>query len=180
MSLQSLSNERYTCSGLPLRSPGGCNSWPSALGLTLIMAQRITWIVAAFWPPAFIRVWFDLWPFARPFQSWNAEEDCHSLHYRRPVDFTIFPQNALRRALSELKMFNKNCLTTPHLLCCSHRLTRFHLSSQKTRHLNFLKSLNLEESVQSKWTSLPYAQADTRKIYKKLARLAQKRRGLIV
>ena len=26
-----------------------------------------------------------------------------------------------------------NILTTPHLLCCSHRLTRFHLSSQKCK-----------------------------------------------
>ena len=40
-------------------------------------------------------------------------------------------QNAMRRALSELKVFNKNCLTTPHLLCCTQRLTRFHPSSQK-------------------------------------------------
>ena len=39
-----------------LWSPGGCNIWPSAPGLTSIMAQGITCIVAAFWPPAFIRV----------------------------------------------------------------------------------------------------------------------------
>ena len=39
-----------------LWSPGGCNIWPSAPGLTSIMAQGITWIVAAFWPPAFIPV----------------------------------------------------------------------------------------------------------------------------
>ena len=40
-------------------------------------------------------------------------------------------QNVLRRALIELEVFKKNCLTTPHLLRCTHRLTRFHLSSQK-------------------------------------------------
>ena len=57
----------------------------------------------------------------------QAEEDYHSLHYRRPFDFTIFHrQNAMRRAFS----VNKNCLTTPHLLCCTHRLT---LSSQKMK-----------------------------------------------
>ena len=33
-----------------LWSPGGCNIWSSAPGLTSIMAQEITWIVAAFWP----------------------------------------------------------------------------------------------------------------------------------
>ena len=38
-----------------LRSPGGCNIWPRAQGLTSIMAQVITRIVATF-PPAFIRV----------------------------------------------------------------------------------------------------------------------------
>ena len=49
-----------------------------------------------------------------------------------PLWFYYFSrQNAMRRALSELKVFNKNCLTTPHLLCCTHRLTMFHLSSQK-------------------------------------------------
>ena len=37
-------------------SPGGCNVWPSAPGLTSIMAQGITWIVASFWPPAFVPV----------------------------------------------------------------------------------------------------------------------------
>ena len=36
----------------------------------------------------------------------------------------------MRRALSELKVFTE-ILTTPHLLYCTHRLTRFHLSSQK-------------------------------------------------
>ena len=34
-------------------------------------------------------------------------------------------QNALRRALNELKLFNRNRLTTPHLLCCTHRLGGF-------------------------------------------------------
>ena len=38
-----------------LWSPGGCNIWPRAPGLTSIMAQGLTQIVALFWSPAFIR-----------------------------------------------------------------------------------------------------------------------------
>ena len=42
-----------------LWSPGECNIWPKAPGLTSIMAQEITRIVAAFWPLTFIRVQFE-------------------------------------------------------------------------------------------------------------------------
>ena len=45
--------------------------------------------------PAFVRVQFKKRPLPRPFQSCNAEEDYHSLHYRRPFDLTIFPAKML-------------------------------------------------------------------------------------
>ena len=56
-SFQSWSNGRYICSGLPLMVGAIL-----AKSLRPIMAQGITWLVAAFWPPAFIRVQFEQRP----------------------------------------------------------------------------------------------------------------------
>ena len=41
-----------------LWSTDECNIWPRTPGLTSIMAQEITPIVTAVWPPVFIRVQF--------------------------------------------------------------------------------------------------------------------------
>ena len=46
-----------------------------------------------------------------------------------------FPAKCYEASFKRAQNVNKNCLTTPHLLCCTHRLTRFHLSSQQEIHL---------------------------------------------
>ena len=89
MSLQSWSNERYTCSGLPLMVSWWVQYQAKCPRPDFNSGPEDNLNSATFWPPAFIRLLFDLWPVARPFHSWNAE-GCHSLHYHRPVDFTIF------------------------------------------------------------------------------------------
>ena len=68
----------------------------------------------------------QIMPLPRPFQSWNAEENYHSLHYRRPFDFTIFPPKCYEASFKRSQSVNKNRLTTPpHLLCCTHRFRGF-------------------------------------------------------
>ena len=105
-----------------LWSPGGSNICPRASGLTLIMAQGITQIVAAFGPQRLFDSNSNNDPSPRPFQSWNAKEDYHSLYYGRPFDFTIFPPKCSEASFKRAQSVNKNCLTTPHLLCFTHRL----------------------------------------------------------
>ena len=121
-----------------LWSPNGCNIWPRAPGLTSIMAQGITQIVAASQPP---RVYWSLIRIMPPPPKEILTLECWRLPQlvlSPPFWFHYFScQNALRRALIELKWFNKNCQTTPHLLCCTHRLMRFHLSSQKCTMMHF-------------------------------------------
>ena len=45
---------------------GGCHICPRAACLMSIMAQEVTRIVAPFWPPAFIRVQLEQWPYFGP------------------------------------------------------------------------------------------------------------------
>ena len=43
----------------------------------------------------------------------------------------FFPPKCSEASFKRAQGVDKDCLTTPPLLCCSHRLTRFHLFSQK-------------------------------------------------
>ena len=51
-----------------------------------------------------------LFQFPRTFQFWNAEKDYHSLYYRRPFDFTIFPPKCYEASIKRAQSANKNCL----------------------------------------------------------------------
>ena len=102
----------------------------SGPGLIPIMAQGIIRIVAAFCPQRLFES-----------NSNNGHYPGHSnlgtlkITTACPIaalfDSLFFPPKCYEASFNLAQSVDKNCLTTPHLLCCTHRLTRFHLSSQK-------------------------------------------------
>ena len=64
---------------------GCCHIWPRATGLASIMAQEVTQIMTAFWPPGFIRVRLNNGPLPRPFQF------CVKWRHSFQVSYLCFP-----------------------------------------------------------------------------------------
>ena len=109
-SFQFSSNGRYTCPGLPLMSPDGCNICPRPPGLASIIAQGITRMVAAVLAPSVYLSPIRIMPPPPPPGHYNlgmlkkittACTIAALFHY-------FSRQNALRQAsLSELKVLTK-------------------------------------------------------------------------
>ena len=115
-----------------LWSPLGCNIRPSATGLTSIMAQRITWIVAEVWPPAFIPVSNLIYGLSPGHSNLGTQKKITTACSIAALLISrFFPPKRSEASFKRAQSVNKNCLTTSPLQGCSHWLTRFHLSSQK-------------------------------------------------
>ena len=72
-------------------APGGCSIWPRAPRPDFNNSPGDNSNSGRTLAPDVYSSPIQKWPFPWPFQSWNAEEDYHSLYYHRPFDFTIFP-----------------------------------------------------------------------------------------